>query len=178
MHPSVLKLFRLFAWTAALGSFLLLTFGYAALPAEIPVTRWAMAAKTPLLVLRVPLINLLSLMLILILERSLVRAHATTPFRENAMMTLMAFYGTLGFKAFLETFEMINFPTVYAWIPWLLGIVVAAGLGLAGLTGFPFLRKTTAPRTSFTTQEKIVLALVVSGIVGFQILPFIPTGHF
>jgi hypothetical protein len=171
MHPSVLKLFRLFAFTATLGGVFILAIGYAALPAEIPVTRWSVAAKTPLLVLRVPLINLLTLLLILVLERSLVRAHAGSRFRDNAMMTLTALFATLGVKSFFESFELLVLPTVFPWLPWLLLLLVVAGLLIATLTGMPFLRKTSEPRPYFNAREKLLAAVVVGGILGLQFLP-------
>jgi hypothetical protein len=174
VHPSVLKLSRLFACTAALGALLILTIGYAALPAELPLTRGSVAAKSVLLVLRVPLINLLSLLLIVILERALARAHAGGPYRDNAMMALTALFATLGVKAFLETFELLALPTVYPWLPWLLLAAVAGGLALAALTGLPFLRKATArtmPRARFTAGEKLGTMVAVVAILGLQFLP-------
>src|SRR5215217_8507014 len=120
MKPSVLRLSRLFAWTAAVGGVGLLAFGYDLLPAEIPLTRWTTVAKTPLLVLRVPLINLLSLILVVILDRALVRAHAGSSFRDTAMKTLAVLYATVGLKAFCEAFELLMLPAVYPWMPWVL----------------------------------------------------------
>jgi hypothetical protein len=171
MHPSVLKLFRLFAFTATLGGVFILAIGYAALPAEIPITRWSVASKSPLLVLRVPLINLLTLLLILVFERALVRAHAASRLRDNAMMTLTALFATLGVKSFMETFELLVLPTVFPWLPWMLVLLMVFGLLVSVLTGMPFLRKTTEPRTYFDAREKLLAALVVGGILGLQFLP-------
>jgi hypothetical protein len=101
----------------------------------------------------------------------LVRAHAGSRFRDNAMMTLTALFATLGVKSFFESFELLVLPTVFPWLPWLLLLLVVAGLLIATLTGMPFLRKTSEPRPYFNAREKLLAAVVVGGILGLQFLP-------
>lgn len=172
MSPSVLRLARLFVWIAAVSGVLVVAMGYAALPAELPVTRWTSAAKTPLLALRVPLINLLSLLCIVLLERPLARSHAAGPWRENAMMTLTALFGTLGVKAVLEAFEILRLPAVDAWMPWVLAAVIAGGLSLAAVTGLPLWRGRGARLVEdLTGREKAAALLLFAMILALQFFP-------
>jgi hypothetical protein len=131
MKPALLRLSRQFAWTAALGALVVMGVGYEALPDQIPLTRWTTGSRTPLLVLRVPLINLFCLFLIHILDGALARAHGATPFRDHAMRVAAILYATVGLKSFLEALELLVLPEV---LPGLLPILLFAVLaGLAGV---------------------------------------------
>jgi hypothetical protein len=169
MKPSLLRLSRLFAWTAALGSLVALFLGYELLPAQIPLTRWSTGPKTWFLVLRVPAINLFCLILVQVLERALVRVHRDTAFRENAMRVVAILYATLGIKAFLEALESLLLPAVLPWLFPVLLFVILAGVAGVVRAGWPLARKNAHPKITFTPAETALAASCVLGIAGLQL---------
>jgi hypothetical protein len=170
MKPSHLRLARFFAWTTAVGALAVLAAGYAALPDQVPITRWTTGPKTLPLVLRVPLINLLCLVLVQVLERALSRVHRDSSLRDPAMRVAAILYATVGIKALLEALEWLLLPSVWPWMPALLLGIVGVGLWGTVSAGSPLARK-VAPPVPFTGTEKTVAALCVLAIAGLQFLP-------
>lgn len=169
MKPSLLRLSRLFAWTAVLGAFVALSLGYDLLPGQVPRTRWSAGAKTVFWVLRVPALNLFCLVLVTLLERALVRVHRDTAFRENAMRVVAILYAIVGIKAFLEALEWLVLPSVLPWLFPVLLCVVLAGVAGVVRAGWPLARKNAHPKVTFTAMETALAALCVLGIAAVQV---------
>jgi hypothetical protein len=171
MNPSVVKLARLFAWTAAIAACAVLVFGYGALPEQMPVTRWSAAPKTLWGVLRVPAINLVCVLILALFERALARAHAVGPHRESALRLMALLYALAGTKAFLEALELLLYPKVFPALTLGLPLLVVAGLAAAAWTGRVFLKRATRPALAWTRDEVRGLAAAILALLGLQFLP-------
>ena len=164
----------MFAWTSAVGALVVLAMGYTGLPDQIPLTRWTTGSKTLLLVLRVPIINLLCLVLVHILESALVRAHGHTALRDNAMKVTAILFAMVGFKSFLEAVELLVLPRALPWIlPSLLLIIFAGFIGIVWTARRAAMRWNSLWAVEFRGMEKSTAIFCVFAILAFQFIPLL-----
>jgi hypothetical protein len=159
--PRFLLACRGLAWLVACGVLALVWVRYGSLPAELPLSRWRTAPKTPLVALRVPGINLLSLALTEVLARAIRRAPGLRWSSELSCVLL----GMVTVKAAVEATGLLVLPRAPLWTNPLLAVSVAGGLALAGALGWPLWRSRDRVELALTTGEKGALLAAVAGIV-------------
>ena len=111
MKVTPLVVARIVAWAIALGAVGAVTIGYDSLPDALPVTRWTTAPRTPLIALRVPLINLMTIGLIELLSPGLRRARHFT--RSDAVVAILML--TAAAKAGIEAIGILMLPAPFSW---------------------------------------------------------------
>lgn len=163
----VTRVFRLCAWGVALAALGLVVVGYEHLHATLPVTRWTTAPRSPLVALRIPVINLLMLVLIDILRRVLARSAQG----DRWIGVLIPLYATGAAKAAIEAGELVAWPSTSTWSVIALLGVVAAGLSWAAGRALPLLSTGWRRDVRFTTGECAGVALAMLAIVALQLAP-------
>lgn len=146
-----MKLVRIIAWITCLGAILAIWLRYDSLPSPIPVTRWSLLPKTITIALRIPIINFITLLLLEILSRSLLRLSHPAPIQT----ALCLLYTLVAAKAVVEAVELLLLPAQHRVIPLLLLIGVAATLGVIGWLLKPMLTDGAWKKMEFTRGEKI-----------------------
>lgn len=144
----------------AIGAVCAVMLRYDALPETIPVTRWTSAAKSPLVALRIPLINLLMLGLVEVLLSSLRR---TLPIRRaHAVASVLLL--TAAAKACIEGVAIVALPTPLDWTVLPLIAVIAAGLGTAVFLCRELLENSRWRHLTMTKRETTLTLVLVAGI--------------
>jgi hypothetical protein len=161
VRDTYLAAIRALAWAVALGAVAAVAARYDKLPYELPLTRWTMAAKSPLVALRVPLINVLTLGLVELLSRALRRASETPETRA----ALVALFLTTAAKSAIEAAGLLLLPRWFAWTLVPLGVVLIAGLATAVYFGREWLRPQRWKELRMTRGEGAAGLAIVSGIV-------------
>ncbi|WP_044965938.1 hypothetical protein [Sorangium cellulosum] len=158
---------RLFSWASALGVVTLVALLYDRLPELLPVTRWSSAPRSLLLALRVPSINLMSLVLIEALSRALLRSSP----QADAQGVATALFLTIGMKALIEGAELFLLPTRSPLIPWALVAAVVGGVGVAVARGRRIFLGPARQTIHFDRVEKLVAAFAIASLVALQLAP-------
>ena len=152
------------AAVAAVVSCVAVARAYGSLPELLPVTRWRNAAKTPLLAMRVPLINLLMVALALLLWRVIARGVPLVGRRVGPILA-----ATAATKSVLEAVELLSLPRHRPVLTGALGACVVLGLLAAAATGRSLLTKDGRKPVRLARSEKIVAATLVAGIVALNV---------
>jgi hypothetical protein len=161
--PKLIALARVLAWGAGYGAALIVAYDYAALPDELPLSRWSVAPKSMFFALRVPLINLAMIGLCDLIARSLKRAPEEQ--RLAAERTAAALLCTAGLKAWLATKQILSWPDGSRPSAAAAFIVVVLGVCLAAWFARPLLAPTVSPLLRFTRTERMLGASLVAMIV-------------
>ncbi|MGD9723481.1 MAG: hypothetical protein AB7O59_19635 [Pirellulales bacterium] len=159
---------RAICWLLGIMSVILVIAGYDSLPAEFPVSRWSTSPKTPLLALRVPLINLASLAIVELLTSNVRRDRQSITRAERYFYVCLL--GTVAAKIAIETFEIVYLQHFQSPV-FKYGLVGFMLLGLSGAGHF-FLRLEPARRKSiFKTDATKVVAtgLLVVAILALNV---------
>lgn len=156
---------RVVAWTIALGAVVAVVIGYESLPEMIPLTRWTEVAKSPLLALRVPVINLLTLGLIEVLARGLRRVSRFE--KTGAVVTVLLL--TAAAKAAVEAVALLKLPGSSDWSALPLGVILIVGLGMAAFLGRDLLQRREWQQLQLTRTETAVTIALVAGIVALNL---------
>lgn len=157
MHATPLVVARVVAWTIALGAVVAVAIGYDSLPDTLPVTRWTTAPKSPLVALRVPLINVMTIGLIELLSLGLRRAKR---FNRSSVVIVVLFL-TGAAKAAIEAMGILMLPISFSWTLMPLVAVLVVGLGTAAYLGREFLHPGRWRELQLTRMETAgVLALI------------------
>ncbi len=162
--PPLAEIVRVVAWTLAIGSLGVVAIRYESLPSELPVSRWHSGAKTWLLALRIPIINCLTLGLVEILRRSLLRLGPR--FQPNLVVSILLVTGAL--KAAAEAIELLMLPNAFGFFPLVLMVGVLTGVVSAVWAGRFLLRDDNWKRTTTTGTEKLACGLLILGIITFE----------
>jgi hypothetical protein len=156
---------RVLAWAIALGAVVAVTIGYDSLPDTLPVTRWTSAPKSPLVALRVPLINLLTIGLIELLSLGL---HRAKQFNRPSAVVVVLFL-TAAAKAVIEAVGILMLPVSFSWTLIPLVAVLIAGLGTAAFLGRDFLQPRRWRELQLTRIETAGVLALISGIVAINL---------
>jgi hypothetical protein len=153
------------AWMVALGAVGAVIIGYDTLPDEIPVTRWSVAPKSLLIVLRVPLINLITIGLIEVLSGALHRAKQFN--HADAVMAVLLL--TAAAKAGIEAGGILasNMPPFWTLIS--LVAVLLVGLGTAAFLSREFLQPERWRQLQMTRLETIGVVVLVAGFLALNL---------
>lgn len=149
------------AWTAVVLPVLFVALAYDQLPDVLPLTRWSEAPKAWPVVLRVPLINVFTLLALQTLVGALRRAPAELGGDRAGLPLLFA----AAVKALIEGLELLTLPDRLSWAPYVLVAVVLVTGGTSAFYGRRFLRGEGRKALSFTPIEKVVAVAAVAGIV-------------
>ena len=161
MNGRTLVVIRLVAWATAAAALGAVIIGYDSLPAMIPVTRWTAATKSPLIALRVPLINLLIMGLIELLSPGLHRVKGFN--RADAVIAVLLLSGAA--KAGIEAAGIVMLPVSISWTLIPLVVVLSVGLGTAGFLGRELIHPQRWRDLETTRFESIGALAFVTGIV-------------
>lgn len=161
--PKLIPLARVLAWGAGYGAAFVVAYDYAALPDELPLSRWTVAPKSMFFALRVPLINLAAIGLCDLIARSLSRAPAEH--RQAAERAGMALLCTAGLKAWLATQEILSWPEGDRPSAAAAFVVVVVGLTLTLWFARPLLGSGLAPLLRSTPLERVLGISLVAMIV-------------
>ena len=161
MNGRTLVVIRLVAWATAAAALGAVIIGYDSLPAMIPVTRWTAATKSPLIALRVPLINLLIMGLIELLSPGLHRVKGFN--RADAVIAVLLLSGAA--KAGIEAAGIVMLPVSISWTLIPLVVVLSVGLGTAGFLGRELIHPQRWRDFATTRFESIGALAFVTGIV-------------
>jgi hypothetical protein len=156
---------RVVAWITAVGAVVAVIIGYDTLPADIPVTRWTVAPKSLFIVLRVPLVNLMTIGLIELLSPAL---HRTKQFsRADAVVAVLLL--TAAAKAGIEAGGILvsTVPSYWTLVP--LVAVLFVGLGTAAFLSREFLQPQRWRQLQLTWLEITGAAALVTGIVALNL---------
>ena len=156
---------RVVAWAIALGAVVAVTIGYDSLPDTLPVTRWNTAPKSPLVALRVPLINLMTIGLIELLSLGLRRAKQ---FNRSSAVVVVLFL-TAAAKAAIEAIGILMLPVSFSWTLIPLVAVLFVGLGTAAFLGREFLHPRRWRELQLTHVETAGVLALISGIVALNL---------
>lgn len=156
---------RAVAWSIALCAFLAVMLWYDSLPAELPVTRWTSAPKSPLLALRVPLINLLTIGLIEVLWRAMRRVEHFPHGAAVAGVLLL----TAAAKAAIEAVGILRLPHSASWSLLPLAAAILIGLGLAVMLSAEFLRNRRWGELHLSRTETAVTYVLIAGILALNV---------
>jgi hypothetical protein len=156
---------RVVAWIAAVGAVVAVIIGYDTLPAEIPVTRWAVAPKSLFVVLRVPLINLMTIGLIELLSPALHRAKQFS--RADAVVAVLL--STAAAKAVIETGGILVSTVPSSWTVAPIVAVLFVGLGTAAFLSREFLQPQRWQQLQMTRLELTGAVGLVIGIVALNL---------
>lgn len=156
---------RVVAWLVGAGAVGAVIIGYDTLPAEIPVTRWTVAPKSLLIVLRVPLINLMTIGLIELASPALRRAKQFN--RADALVAVLLL--TAAAKAGIEAGGILvsNAPPSWTLVP--LVAVLFVGLGTAAYLSREFLRSQHRRQLQMTWPEITGAVALVAGIAALNL---------
>jgi hypothetical protein len=161
--PRLISLARALAWFAGYGAAFMVAYSYAALPDELPLSRWSSAPKSLFFALRVPAINLLMIGVIDVLARSASRVPpAERIAAERAAATLLC---TGGIKAWLVAKELLSWPAPHRWLAVAGAVTVTGGLLLATWFARPLWKAQAYRSVRWTRLELGVLAVLVALIV-------------
>lgn|GEM_PF-1977234 len=165
----LLTVTRVISWSLAIGALLAVIFHYGALPNELPVSRWRTSEKTWLLAVRVPLINMLTLLGIEVLGRSLARFEGgSTVFWTAPVLSL-----TAGTKAAIESAEFLALPQrSQIYLALLIGSITA-GIAVALWCSRILLANGNWNKLATTFAERIVLAALAAAYVALNLPLFV-----
>jgi hypothetical protein len=158
MNTMPLDVARVVAWAIALGAVVAVAIGYDSLPDTLPLTRWTTAPKSPLVALRVPLVNLMTIGLIELLSLGLRRAE---PFNRSCVAVLFL---TAAAKAVIEAIGILLLPISFSWTLIPLAAVLFVGLGTAAFLGREFLPPRRWRELQLTRIETAGALALISGI--------------
>lgn len=161
MNVSLMPAVRFLAWGIAVTAVVGMFVSYDSLPETLPLTRWTAAPKTPLLALRVSLINLLTLGLIELLWCGLRRVKGFAH-PDSVAATLLL---TLAAKAGVEGAGLLLLPVPFAWTLWPLIVIIVAGLGTAAYFGRELFDAARWNQLRMTRLESIAALAIISAIV-------------
>lgn len=164
MQNSFLVAARTLAWIVAVGAVIVVAASYRSLPDSIPLTQWTYAPKSLLLVVRVPLINVLTVGLVELLARSVARAPV-----RGAAAAIVALFLTAAAKSGIEAAGLLLLPRPIAWTLWPLGAVLVVGLGTATFFAREYFEPERWRQLRLTRHEAIVAALLASGIAALNL---------
>jgi len=167
-HHWLLVVVRIVAWSIALCAFLAVLIGYDSLPAELPVTRWTSAPKIPLLALRVPLINLLTLGLIEVLWRGMRQVSRFSRGAAVAGVLLL----TAAAKAAIEAVGILRLPDSASWSLLPLAALLLIGLAMAAMLSADFLRDRRWGELQLSRRETAVACVLIAGILALNLPVF------
>jgi len=151
---------RVVAWSIALGAIVAVMIGYDSLPDTLPVSRWTTAPKSPLIALRVPLINLLTTGLIELLARGLFRVKRFEPTAAVVVVLLL----TAAAKSAIEAVGILKLPASVSWSVIPLAAVLIVGLGTAAFLGRELLLSTRWKEVELTRLETACAVAIIAGI--------------
>jgi hypothetical protein len=152
---------RIAAWAAAAGAVGAVTVCYDSLPPTIPLTRWTSAPKSPLVALRIPLINLMTVGLIELVAPALRRMKQLAA--ADAAVAIL--FLTAAAKAGIEATAITMLPAPFAWTVIPLVAVLCVGLGAAGWIGRELLRPQSWRQLHMTRLESAGALALVGGIL-------------
>lgn len=161
---------QIITWAVALGAVGAVAVAYDSLPDVLPVTRWINAPKSPLLAVRIPLINVLSVGLIELLTRGLHRSGPAQRADAVAIVLLL----TAAAKACIEATGILLLPTPFSWTLAPLSAVLMIGLGTSIWLGRQWLHAGEWRQATLTGPESLIAAALVAGIVALQLIPYRP----
>src|SRR5262249_41869904 len=141
------------------------TIGYDSLPDTFPVTRWTTAPKSPLVALRVPLINLMTIGLIELLSLGLRRAKQF----DRAAAVVVVLFLTSAAKAVIEAIGILMLPVSFSWTLIPLLAVLFVGIGTAAFLGREFLHPRHWRELQLTRIETAGVLALISGIVALNL---------
>lgn len=163
MRSRLIALARVLSWLAGYGAAFMVAYAYAALPDDLPFSRWTSAPKTLFLALRIPAINLMMIGLADLLSRSLSRSlpeHRTAAERVGA--TLLC---TAGFKAWIAAREILAWPDPSPAIRVAGILTVAGGVALATVFARPLFAPRAYQQLRWTRVELTVACVLVASVV-------------
>jgi hypothetical protein len=152
---------RVVAWSIALGAIAAVLIGYNSLPDTIPVSRWTTAPKSPLIALRVPLINLLTTGLLEVLARGIRRAKKF----DHSTAIVVVLFLTAAAKSAIEAVGILRLPASDTWSVVALVAVLTGGLGTAAFLGRELLSSTRWKEMRLTRLETACAVALIAGIV-------------
>lgn len=165
MHATPLVVARVVAWAIALGAVVAVAISYDSLPDTLLVTRWTSAPKSPLVALRVPLINLMTIGLIELLSLGLRRAKQFN--RSSAVVVVLLL--TAAAKAAIEATSILMLPVSFSWTVIALVAVLFVGLGTAAFLGRELLRPRRWRELQFTRFETAWALAIICGIAALNV---------
>lgn len=165
MHAMPLVVARVVAWVIALGAVVAVTIGYDSLPDTLPVTRWTAAPKSPLVALRVPLINVMSVGLIELLSLGLRRAKR---FNRSSAVVIVLFLMAAA-KAAIEAVGILLLPISFSWTLMPLVAVLVVGVCTAAYLGSEILHPRRWRELQLTRIETAGVLALISGIVALNL---------
>ena len=165
MHAMPLVVARVLAWALAVGAVTAVMIGYDSLPDTLPVTRWTSAPKSPLIALRVPLINLMTIGLIELLSFGLRRVKQLN--RSSAVVVVLLL--TAAAKAVIEAIGILKLPVAISWTVIPLVAVLFVGLGTAAFLGRELLPPRVWRELQLTHIETAGVLALIFGIAALNI---------
>jgi len=165
MHATPLVVARVVAWAIALGAVVAVAISYDSLPDTLLVTRWNSAPKSPLVALRVPLINLMTIGLIELLSLGLRRAKQFN--RSSAVVVVLLL--TAAAKAAIEATSILMLPVSFSWTVIALVAVLFVGLGTAAFLGRELLRPRRWRELQLTRFETAWALAIICGIAALNV---------
>jgi hypothetical protein len=161
--PNLVSMARVLAWGAGYGAALMVAYHYAALPAELPLSRWTVAPKNMFFALRVPLINLAMIGLSDLLARALIRAPADH--RLAAERSAAALLCTAGIKSWLAAKQILSLPDANRPNSVAAFIAIVVGVSVAAWFARPLLGAGVVSALRSTRFERVLGALLLVMIV-------------
>lgn len=160
LDSSLLNRLRWAGWFIVVGCVAVVAASYSSLPDEIPLSRWTSAPRSPLLAVRVPLINLLSLGLVDVLSASVARVRGFEGGRRLRLVLLVV----VSVKAVLEAMELLLLPSRSTVVPLILAVIVATGLVLTLRLARPLWTDGRWAELVPTRSEYVACVVLLSGI--------------
>jgi hypothetical protein len=159
----LIALARVLAWFAGYGAAFMVAYAYAALPDDLPLSRWTNEPRSLFFALRIPAINLLMIGLADLLARALSRSpseHRTGA--EWAGATLLC---TAGVKAWLAAREILAWPhpSPLIRVGGVLSVVI--GIGLAAFFARPLFAPDAYRQVRWTRIEMVLAVTLVAGVL-------------
>lgn len=161
MNVRMIVFARIAAWAVGAGAVAAVIVGFQSLPSSLPLTWWTTVPKTPLIALRIPLINVLTIALIEFLSPGLHRANEFN--RVDAVISVL--FLTAAAKTGIEAVGILASPVSSTLMIVPLAAVLVAGLGTAAFLGRRLLDPKGWRSLRMSRPESFGAAAAIAGIV-------------